>query len=105
MGRYPAEIAEGAEVYWEGGKGTYIGAVFNICLGLLKRSIQKNHKLVGIRAWILSTPKAKSKTPPRPLRETFRIRMVGKVQATAPQRGFSSSGSEVGTLISSRIRS
>ncbi len=21
MGRYPAEIAEGAEVYWEGGKG------------------------------------------------------------------------------------
>ncbi|HCF93954.1 MAG TPA: hypothetical protein DEW46_02740, partial [Verrucomicrobia bacterium] len=26
MGRYPAEIAEGAEVYWEGGKGTYIGA-------------------------------------------------------------------------------
>ncbi len=25
-GRYPAEIAEGAEVYWEGGKGL-IGAV------------------------------------------------------------------------------
>jgi hypothetical protein len=35
MGRYPAEIAEGAEVYGEGGKGTYIGAVFNNCLGLL----------------------------------------------------------------------
>ncbi|MGI6300744.1 MAG: hypothetical protein ACOX52_06780 [Verrucomicrobiota bacterium] len=40
MGRYPAEIAEiaeGAEVYWEGGEGTYIGAVFNNCLGLLNR--------------------------------------------------------------------
>ena len=37
MGRYPAEIAEGAEVYWEGGKGTYIGAVFNNCLGQLNR--------------------------------------------------------------------
>ena len=34
MGRYPAEIAE---VYWEGGKGTSIGAVFNNCLGLLNR--------------------------------------------------------------------
>jgi hypothetical protein len=33
IGRTPAEIAEGAEVYWEG----YIGAVFNNCLGLLKR--------------------------------------------------------------------
>jgi hypothetical protein len=29
MGRYPAEIAE---VYGEGGKGTYIGAVFNKAL-------------------------------------------------------------------------
>ncbi len=37
MGRYPAEIAEGAEVYWEGGKRTYIGAVFNNCLGQLNR--------------------------------------------------------------------
>jgi hypothetical protein len=37
MGRYPAEIAEGAEVYWEGRKGTYIGAVFNNCLGQLNR--------------------------------------------------------------------
>ncbi len=37
MGRYPAEIAEGAEVYWEGGKGTYIGAVFHNCLGQLNR--------------------------------------------------------------------
>ncbi len=37
MGRTPAEIAEGAEVYWEGGKGTYIGAVFNNCLGQLNR--------------------------------------------------------------------
>jgi hypothetical protein len=37
MGRYPAEIAEGAEVYWEGGEGTYIGAVFNNCLGQLNR--------------------------------------------------------------------
>ena len=37
MGRTPAEIAEGAEVYWEGGKGTYIGAVFNKCLGQLNR--------------------------------------------------------------------
>ncbi|MGI6300257.1 MAG: hypothetical protein ACOX52_04235 [Verrucomicrobiota bacterium] len=37
MGRYPAEIAEGAEVYWGGGKGTYIGAVFNNCLGQLNR--------------------------------------------------------------------
>jgi hypothetical protein len=37
MGRYPAEIAEGAEVYWEVGKGTYIGAVFNNCLGQLNR--------------------------------------------------------------------
>ncbi|MGI6303593.1 MAG: hypothetical protein ACOX52_21420 [Verrucomicrobiota bacterium] len=37
MGRYPAEIAEGAEGYWEGGNGTYIGAVFNNCLGLLNR--------------------------------------------------------------------
>jgi hypothetical protein len=34
MGRYPAKIAE---VYWKGGKGTYIGAVFNNCLGLLNR--------------------------------------------------------------------
>jgi hypothetical protein len=36
IGRTPAEIAEiaeGAEVYWEGD----IGAVFNNCLGLLKR--------------------------------------------------------------------
>ena len=33
MGMSPAEIAEGAEVYWEGGEGTYIGAVFNNCLG------------------------------------------------------------------------
>ena len=32
MGRYPAEIAEGAEVYWEGGKGTYIGAVLTTAL-------------------------------------------------------------------------
>ncbi|MGI6302661.1 MAG: hypothetical protein ACOX52_16610 [Verrucomicrobiota bacterium] len=31
------EIAEGAEVYWEGVKGTYIGAVFNNCLGQLNR--------------------------------------------------------------------
>jgi hypothetical protein len=37
MGRTPAEIAEGAEVYWEGEKGTYIGAVFNNCLGQLNR--------------------------------------------------------------------
>ena len=40
MGRTPAEIAEiaeGAEVYWEGGKETYIGAVFNNCLGQLNR--------------------------------------------------------------------
>jgi hypothetical protein len=40
MGRDPAEIAEiaeGAEVYWEGGKGTHIGAVFNNCLGQLNR--------------------------------------------------------------------
>jgi hypothetical protein len=37
MGRTPAEIAEDAEVHWEGGKGTYIGAVFNDCLGLLNR--------------------------------------------------------------------
>ncbi|MGI6302647.1 MAG: hypothetical protein ACOX52_16540 [Verrucomicrobiota bacterium] len=37
MGRDPAEIAEGAEVYWEGGNGIYIGAVFNNCLGLLNR--------------------------------------------------------------------
>jgi len=33
MGRTPAEIAEGAEVFGEG----YIGAVFNNRLGLLKR--------------------------------------------------------------------
>ena len=38
MGRYPAEIAEGAEVYWEGGC-SYIGAVISNCLGLLKRYI------------------------------------------------------------------
>ena len=37
MGRYPAEIAEDAEVYWEGEKGTYIGAVFINCLGLPNR--------------------------------------------------------------------
>jgi hypothetical protein len=40
MGRSPAEIAEiaeGAEVYWEGGKGTCIGALFNNCLGQLNR--------------------------------------------------------------------
>ena len=37
MGRYPAEIAEGAEGDWEGGKGTSIGAVFNNCLGQLNR--------------------------------------------------------------------
>ena len=37
MGRYPAEIAEDAEGYWEGGKGTYIGAVFNNYLGQLNR--------------------------------------------------------------------
>ncbi len=37
MGRTPAEIAEGAGVYWEGGKGTYIGTVFNNCLGQLNR--------------------------------------------------------------------
>jgi hypothetical protein len=37
MGRIRAEIAEGAEVCWEGGKGTYIGAVFNNCLGQLNR--------------------------------------------------------------------
>ncbi len=36
--RTPAEIAEGAEVYWEGGKGTYDGAVFNNCLGQLNRN-------------------------------------------------------------------
>jgi len=32
MGRTPAEIAEGAEVYWEGGKGTYIGATESVSL-------------------------------------------------------------------------
>ena len=37
MGRYPAEIAEGAEGDWEGGKGTSIGAVFNNWLGLRNR--------------------------------------------------------------------
>jgi hypothetical protein len=37
MGRTPAEIAEGAEVYREGGKGPYIGAVFNNYLGQLNR--------------------------------------------------------------------
>jgi hypothetical protein len=37
MGRYPAEIAEGAEVNWEGRKGTYIGATFNNCLGQVNR--------------------------------------------------------------------
>jgi hypothetical protein len=47
MGRYPAEIAENAEVYWEGGKGTYIGSVFNICLGLLKRYIKKKCNYSG----------------------------------------------------------
>ena len=44
MGRYPAE---NAEVYWEGGKGTYIGSVFNICLGLLKRYIKKKCNYSG----------------------------------------------------------
>ncbi len=32
-----AQRRRGAEVYWEGGKGTYIGAVFNNCLGHLNR--------------------------------------------------------------------
>ena len=55
MGRYPAEIAEGAEVYGEGGKGTYIGAVFNNCLGLLKRYNLKYTKKVGSKTWSLPT--------------------------------------------------
>ena len=38
MGRTPAEYAEGAKGYWEGG-GSYIGAVISNCLGLLKRYI------------------------------------------------------------------
>jgi hypothetical protein len=39
MGRYPAEIAKGAEGrgVLGGGKETSIGAVFNNCLGLLNR--------------------------------------------------------------------
>jgi hypothetical protein len=36
-GRFPAEIAEGAEVYWEGANGANIGVVFHNCLGLLQR--------------------------------------------------------------------
>ena len=32
-----SQRAQRAEVYWEGGKGTYIGAVFNNCLGQLNR--------------------------------------------------------------------
>ncbi|MGI6302602.1 MAG: hypothetical protein ACOX52_16310 [Verrucomicrobiota bacterium] len=38
MGRYPAEIAEAQRCIGRGGgKGTYIGAVFNNCLGPLNR--------------------------------------------------------------------
>ncbi|MGI6303261.1 MAG: hypothetical protein ACOX52_19675 [Verrucomicrobiota bacterium] len=36
MGRTPAEIAEGAEGYWEGGRSCIV-AVFNNCLGQLNR--------------------------------------------------------------------
>ena len=41
MGRTPAEIAEGAEGYYEGGRRT-VGAVFCNCLGLQKTVPLKN---------------------------------------------------------------
>ena len=61
------------------GRCTYTGAVFSNCLGLLENGTFKiSPKKVGVRALTLPTPKARSKTPPRPLRplrETLRIRM------------------------------
>jgi hypothetical protein len=76
MGRYPAEIAEIAEVYWEGGKGTHIGAVFNNCLGLLNRYNRKYPpKKSRLQSMEPTHPIGWSKTSPRPLREAFRVRM------------------------------
>ena len=60
---------------WGGGKATYIGAVFNNCPGLPKRYDCPPQKIVGCRAWNLPTLIGWSKTPPRSLREAFRIRM------------------------------
>jgi hypothetical protein len=37
QGRKVRTLAEIAEVYWEGKKRAYIGAVFNNCLGQLNR--------------------------------------------------------------------
>jgi hypothetical protein len=43
-----------------------------------KVNLKKIPQNVGGRAWNLSTPIGRSKTPPRPLREALRIRMGGK---------------------------
>ena len=73
-GRTPAENAVGAEVIGRG-KCTYsekFPATALVCrTGIFKKSPKK----VGCRAWNLPTPKSRSKTPPRPLREALRIRM------------------------------
>ena len=76
MGRYPAEIAEGAEVYWEGGEKGLTSEPFSTTalvnrIGITENTPQK----VGCRAWNLPTPIGWSKTSPRPLREAFRVRM------------------------------
>jgi hypothetical protein len=62
-------------------------SAFCDCLGLRATNNPKipSQKKVWIRAWALPTLVARSKTPPRPLRETLRIRM-GRTRAEA-QRG------------------
>ena len=58
------------------GECSYIGAVWCNCCGLKKGDFSI---ILPQNAWIkvltLPTPMAKSKTPPRPLREDLRIRM------------------------------
>ena len=62
------------------GKGecSFIEAIFCNYLGLQKMDFSNIlPKKVWIRALALRPPMAKSKTSPRPLRETLRVRMVG----------------------------
>jgi hypothetical protein len=84
-GEPPAEGAEGAEgavgavgavVYWEG--GMYLHRSRFQQLPCSAETVnQKKPKKEGYRAWNLPTPIGRSKTPPRPLREVFWIR-IGK---------------------------
>ncbi|HCF95951.1 MAG TPA: hypothetical protein DEW46_12885, partial [Verrucomicrobia bacterium] len=80
MGRTPAEIAEGAEIaedYRDGGMQKHRSCFLRLLWSVSRDILQK---IVWTTALDLPISMARSKTPPRPLREALRMEMGGRLE-------------------------